>query len=98
MNKVRNTQQAISNSTSSTIGHSHPFFSCCMLTALCLLLQVGLNILRAALIVHRVNAAVAVFPGVAAAPLLLGTVGGAGGKVISDAVNVAIGASKGKHR
>lgn len=57
--------------------------------------QACLCVLRSSLIVHRVGAAVAVFPGVLAAPLVLGTLSGSGGKVISDAIQAALGEAKG---
>ena len=44
-----------------------------------------MNILRASLVVARVDTAVRRFPGVVAAPLLLGTLAGCGGKVLTDA-------------
>lgn len=42
-------------------------------------------ILRANQVVQRVNAAAKVFPGVATAPLILGTLAGSGGKLLTDA-------------
>ncbi|GAB4818578.1 hypothetical protein N2152v2_005624 [Parachlorella kessleri] len=54
-----------------------------------------LAILRAGLIVHRVNATAALFPGVVAAPLVIGTIAGCGGKVIVDAIDVACQTKKG---
>mgnify|MGYP001810721170 CR=1 FL=1 len=52
-------------------------------------------VLRANTIVHRVNAAVAVYPGVLAAPLLLGTLGGAGGRLTVDAFAYCAGYKQG---
>lgn len=43
------------------------------------------SVLRANQIVQRVNAAVKLYPGVVAAPLVLGTLAGAGGKLLTDA-------------
>ena len=43
------------------------------------------NALRAGLVVARVNLAVRKFPGVVAAPLLLGTLAGCAGKILTDA-------------
>lgn len=47
-------------------------------------LKASTALLRALLIVARVDAAVAVFPGVVAAPLVLGTLAGCGGRLIVD--------------
>lgn len=53
--------------------------------------KVARAILRANQVVHRVNAAVKLFPGVAAAPLVLGTLAGAGGKLLTDAFSHCAG-------
>ena len=53
-------------------------------------------ILRASTVVHRVNAAVALHPGVVAAPLLLGMLGGCGGKLLVDAFGRCAGYSQGE--
>lgn len=45
--------------------------------------------------VARVDAAVRVYPGVWAAPLILGTIGATGGKFLVDAVLILTGVSKG---
>ncbi|EFJ49844.1 hypothetical protein VOLCADRAFT_104093 [Volvox carteri f. nagariensis] len=42
--------------------------------------------MRANLIINRVDLAVALFPGVIAAPLILGTLAGSGGKLLVDAI------------
>lgn len=55
--------------------------------------RAALNILRATLVASRVDAAVARYPGVIAAPLLLGALGGAGGKLASDPLLRAVGAA-----
>lgn len=44
------------------------------------------SLMRAKLILARVDLAVRIFPGVAAAPLLLGTLGGCGGRLLCDLV------------
>jgi hypothetical protein len=54
-------------------------------------LQICMNTLRAGLIAQRVNLAVRMFPGVWAAPIVLGTVGGSGGKLVIDAVLLSLG-------
>lgn len=48
-------------------------------------------VLRATTIVQRTNAAAKLFPGVVAAPLLIGALGGAGGKLLVDAVHTCAG-------
>lgn len=48
--------------------------------------RICLTILRIGLIVARVDLAVKLFPGVLAAPLVLGTVAGSAGKFVTDAV------------
>lgn len=48
-------------------------------------------VLRANQVVQRVNAAAALFPGVAAAPIVLGTLAGAGGKLLTDAFALCAG-------
>lgn len=53
-----------------------------------------LTILRVGLIVARVDLAVRLFPGVVAAPLVLGTVGGSGGKFCVDALMLASSGSE----
>lgn len=52
--------------------------------------RVCLSILRIGLIVARVDLAVKLFPGVIAAPLVLGTVAGSAGKFVADAVLVVV--------
>ena len=52
--------------------------------------RAALNALRAALVASRVDAAVARFPGVIAAPLFIGTLAGAGGKLASDPMLAAV--------
>lgn len=52
-------------------------------------------ILRSSLIFHRVSTAVVLFPGVLAAPLILGTLAGSAGKMLVDALQVSAGISKG---
>ncbi|KXZ41319.1 hypothetical protein GPECTOR_557g577 [Gonium pectorale] len=44
------------------------------------------SFLRANLIISRVDLAVSLYPGVVAAPLILGTLAGCGGKLITDAI------------
>ncbi|GLC39931.1 hypothetical protein PLESTB_001820400 [Pleodorina starrii] len=51
-----------------------------MVTKLCV------TFMRANLIINRVDLAVTMFPGVIAAPLILGTLAGSGGKLIMDAI------------
>ena len=53
--------------------------------------QVCLNILRAGLIASRVDLSVQKFPGVIAAPLVIGTIGGSGGKFLVDGIQRACG-------
>jgi hypothetical protein len=48
-----------------------------------------MNTLRASLVVARVDTAVRRFPGVIAAPLLLGTLAGCAGKILTDAALVS---------
>ena len=45
-----------------------------------------MNILRAGTIVSRVDAATKMYPGVWAAPLVVGTIGGTGGKFLVDGI------------
>lgn len=52
--------------------------------------RICLTILRIGLIVARVDLAVKLFPGVLAAPLVLGTVAGSAGKFVADAVLVLV--------
>ena len=59
-------------------------------------LQVCLNILRAGLIASRVDLSVLKFPGVIAAPLVIGTIGGSGGKFLQDGIQMACGSLQGK--
>ncbi|KAK9853347.1 hypothetical protein WJX84_002026 [Apatococcus fuscideae] len=54
-----------------------------------------MNILRAQLLVSRVNQAVKLFPRVPMAPIVLGTLAACGGKFIVDAVNLAMGNQSG---
>ena len=58
-------------------------------------LQICLNILRAGLIASRVDLSVQKFPGVIAAPLVIGTIGGSGGKFLVDAIQKASGSLQG---
>lgn len=53
-------------------------------------------VLRATTVVQRVNAAATLHPGVAAAPLMLGTLGGAGGKLLTDAFLYCAGYRQGE--
>lgn len=55
-----------------------------------------MSLLRAQLIISRVDVAVINFPGVVAAPLLLGTLGGCGGRLIVDALRFGWGAMPGR--
>ncbi|KAK9816376.1 hypothetical protein WJX74_010431 [Apatococcus lobatus] len=50
-----------------------------------------MNVLRAQLLVSRVDQAVKLFPRVPMAPIVLGTLAACGGKFIVDAVNIATG-------
>ena len=59
-------------------------------------LQVCLNILRAGLIASRVDLSVLKFPGVIAAPLVIGTIGGSGGKFLQDGIQMACGSLQGE--
>lgn len=52
--------------------------------------RAALNALRAGLVASRVDSAVARFPGVIAAPLFIGTLAGAGGKLASDPMLAAV--------
>ena len=63
---------------------------------MCLALQCCLNILRAGLIASRVNLSVQKFPGVIAAPLVIGTIGGSGGKLLLDGIQLASGTLQGE--
>ena len=56
------------------------------------------GVLRAGLIAQRVDVAVKVFPGVIAAPLVLGTLAGSGGSLLVDAFNILGGYCKGAQR
>ncbi|KAK9840818.1 hypothetical protein WJX81_006890 [Elliptochloris bilobata] len=56
-----------------------------------------LNILRAGLMAARVDLAVELFPGVVAAPLLLGSIAGTGGRFSIDPILAAIGELPGPH-
>lgn len=53
--------------------------------------KVARAILRANQIVQRVNAAVKLFPGLVGAPLVLGTLAGSGGKLLTDAFSRCAG-------
>ena len=53
--------------------------------------QVCLNVLRAGLIASRVDVTLELYPGVVLAPLVIGTIAGSGGKLISDGVAMASG-------
>lgn len=57
--------------------------------------KVCLNILRAGLIASRVDLSVLKFPGVIAAPLVIGTIGGSGGKFLQDGIQMACGSLQG---
>ena len=57
--------------------------------------QVFVNILRTSTIVARADASIQRYPGVAAAPLVLGTLGGCGGKFLQDALYISSGRSPG---
>lgn len=51
------------------------------------------------MIASRVNLSVHKFPGVIAAPLLIGTIAGSGGKFLQDGIQMACGTLSGKrHR
>ena len=54
-----------------------------------------MNVLRAQLLVSRVDQAVKLFPRVPMAPIVLGTLAACGGKFIVDAVNIATGTHAG---
>ena len=45
-----------------------------------------MNSLRGAIMANRVDVAVRLFPGVIAAPLVLGTLGGSGGRLCVDLI------------
>ncbi|KAL3159054.1 hypothetical protein ABBQ32_011052 [Trebouxia sp. C0010 RCD-2024] len=67
------------------VASTHALLPFKMLTKVCL------NILRAGQIASRVNLSVQKFPGVIAAPLLIGTLAGCGGKLLQDGVQMACG-------
>ena len=69
---------------------------CWSSTSLCLLLQICLNILRAGLIASRVDLCVYKYPGVIAAPLVIGTIAGSGGKFLQDGIQLACGSLHGE--
>ncbi len=58
-------------------------------------MQSCMNVLRAQLLVSRVDQAVKLFPRVPMAPIVLGTLAACGGKFIVDAVNIASGTHSG---
>ncbi|GIL90578.1 hypothetical protein Vretimale_17477 [Volvox reticuliferus] len=62
------------------VGRIHSLPPVKLITKLCL------TFLRANLIINRVELAVVLFPGVIAAPLILGTLAGSGGKLLVDAI------------
>jgi hypothetical protein len=57
--------------------------------------QACLNVLRAGLIAARVDLCRELFPGVLAAPLVIGTIAGSGGRFSIDAVLAGFGALDG---
>ena len=59
------------------------------------ILHVCLNILRANLIAARVDLSVQKYPGVVAAPLVIGTIAGSGGKLLQDGIQMACGTLQG---
>ncbi|GLI68493.1 hypothetical protein VaNZ11_012935 [Volvox africanus] len=71
------------------VGRIHSVPPVKMITKLCL------TFLRANLIIHRVELAVVLFPGVIAAPLILGTLAGSGGKLLVDAMRYHWGGLQG---
>ena len=60
-------------------------------------MQICLNILRAGLIASRVDLSVYKYPGVIAAPLVIGTIAGSGGKFLQDGIQLACGSLHGKN-
>lgn len=58
-------------------------------------MQVCSNVLRVGTMASRCDAARVVYPGSIAAPLILGTIGGTGGKFLSDAILAGAGLSQG---
>ena len=58
-------------------------------------LQVCSNVLRVGTMAARCDAARLVYPGSIAAPLILGTIGGSGGKFLSDAILAGAGLAQG---
>ncbi|GIL68827.1 hypothetical protein Vafri_22058 [Volvox africanus] len=71
------------------VGRIHSMPPVKMITKLCL------TFLRAKLIINRVELAVVLFPGVIAAPLILGTLAGSGGKLLVDAIRYHWGGLQG---
>jgi len=69
---------------------------CWSSTSLFLLVQICLNILRAGLIASRVDLSVYKYPGVIAAPLVIGTIAGSGGKFLQDGIQLACGSLHGE--
>ena len=59
-------------------------------------MQACLNILRASLIAARVELSVSKYPGVIAAPLVIGTIAGSGGKLVQDGIQLACGSLAGQ--
>ena len=59
-------------------------------------MQICLNILRAGLIASRVDLSVYKYPGVVAAPLVIGTIAGSGGKFLQDGIQLACGSLHGE--
>ncbi len=59
-------------------------------------MQICLNILRAGLIASRVDLSVYKYPGVIAAPLVIGTIAGSGGKFLQDGIQLACGSLHGE--
>ncbi|DBA94266.1 TPA: hypothetical protein ACH3X1_001883 [Trebouxia sp. C0004] len=60
-----------------------------------LVTKICLNILRAGLIASRVDLSVYKYPGVIAAPLVIGTIAGSGGKFLQDGIQLACGSLHG---
>jgi hypothetical protein len=60
--------------------------------------QVCMNMLRAGIIVQRVDVTQQLFPGVAAAALFVGTIAAAGGKLLVDTIDHLTGDVKGALR
>lgn len=73
--------------------HTAPMQACMLKLVWCA--QACLNVLRAGLIASRVDLCGVLFPGVIAAPLVIGTIAGSGGRFSIDAVLAGFGALDG---